>query len=76
LALKYHPDKFSGASDQERTQAESQFREVAEAYEILSNSEKRAAYDRGDDLMEQPQGFNPFQGAHFTFSQGGFQFNF
>ena len=41
LAVKYHPDKNPGDS-----QAEARFREVAEAYDIISDPEKRSAYDR------------------------------
>jgi molecular chaperone DnaJ len=41
LALKYHPDKNPGDKA-----AESSFKEAAEAYAVLSDSEKRARYDR------------------------------
>ncbi len=41
LALKYHPDK-----NPDDKAAEDKFKEAAEAYEILSNSEKKARYDR------------------------------
>jgi molecular chaperone DnaJ len=41
LALKYHPDK-----NPDDASAEEKFKEAAEAYEILSNSEKRSKYDR------------------------------
>lgn len=41
LALKYHPDKNPGDSA-----AEEKFKEAAEAYEILSDGDKRARYDR------------------------------
>jgi molecular chaperone DnaJ len=41
LALKYHPDKNPGDAS-----AEEKFKEAAEAYEVLSNPEKKAQYDR------------------------------
>ena len=41
VAIKYHPDKNPGDAD-----AEEKFKEAAEAYEVLSNSEKRQRYDR------------------------------
>ena len=41
LAIKYHPDKNPGDSE-----AEEKFKEAAEAYEILSDDEKRSRYDR------------------------------
>jgi tetratricopeptide (TPR) repeat protein len=79
-ALKYHPDKQVGLTAEEQQNAENMFKDVAEAYEILSNAEKRQRYDNGEDLMEQQQGFNPFQGGGFPFPFGGqggnFQFHF
>jgi len=41
LAIKYHPDK-----NPDDAAAEEKFKEIGEAYEILSNEDKRAAYDR------------------------------
>ena len=41
LAIKYHPDKNRG-----NTQAEDKFKEATEAYEILSDAEKRSQYDQ------------------------------
>ena len=41
MAMKYHPDKNPG-----NKQAEEKFKEAAEAYSILSDSQKRAQYDQ------------------------------
>jgi molecular chaperone DnaJ len=41
LAMKYHPDRNEGCTD-----AEAKFKEINEAYAILADAEKRAAYDR------------------------------
>ncbi|MDO5509565.1 MAG: DnaJ C-terminal domain-containing protein [Weeksellaceae bacterium] len=41
IALKYHPDK-----NPDNREAEEKFKEAAEAYEVLSNAEKRARYDQ------------------------------
>ncbi|WP_310645229.1 molecular chaperone DnaJ [Limnohabitans sp.] len=43
LAMKYHPDRNQGEKAKE---AEAQFKEVKEAYEMLSDAQKRAAYDQ------------------------------
>lgn len=53
LALKYHPDRNPGDH-----KAEEKFKELSRAYEILSDSEKRAAYDRyGIDGLNSGSGF-------------------
>ncbi|NDU91190.1 MAG: DnaJ domain-containing protein, partial [Ferrovum sp.] len=41
LAMKYHPDR-----NPDNAKAEAQFKEAKEAYEILSDADKRAAFDR------------------------------
>ena len=43
MAIKYHPDKNPGDSKQV---AEENFKKVSEAYEVISNKEKRETYDR------------------------------
>lgn len=64
LAIKYHPDKNPGDKA-----AEEKFKEAAEAYDVLSNDEKRQKYDRFGHNMG-PQGF-PGGGGGF-YSSGGF----
>ena len=52
-AIKYHPDK-----NPDNKEAESKFKQAAEAYEILGNSEKRAKYDQfGHAAFEGAGGF-------------------
>jgi DnaJ family protein C protein 7 len=47
MALKHHPDKQAGKSEEEKAQAEALFKGVGEAYEILSDPEKKTRYDEG-----------------------------
>ena len=62
-AIQYHPDKNPGDKE-----AEEKFKEAAEAYDVLSNPDKRAKYDQfGHDMG--PQGF---PGGAGGFNAGGF----
>lgn len=45
LCLEYHPDRQQGKSDEEKKKAEEMFKDIAEAYSVLSDEEKRAQYD-------------------------------
>lgn len=54
LALQWHPDK----NPDNRAEAEERFKEIGEAYQILSDAERRAQYDRfGHAAFEQGGGF-------------------
>lgn len=46
LALIHHPDKHSAAAQNERMEQQEIFKKVHNAYEVLSNPQKRADYDR------------------------------
>ncbi len=68
LARKYHPDVSKEAN------AEAQFKDLGEAYEVLKDPEKRAAYDQLGANWQAGQDFNapPGWDAGFEFSGGGF----
>src|SRR5437763_12191919 len=57
LARQYHPDRNSGDK-----KAEERFKEISQAYDVLSDAEKRKAYDRGTGPFGgfgAPGGFDP-----------------
>ena len=64
LAMKYHPDRNPGDKE-----AEESFKEAKEAYEVLSDEQKRAIYDQhghdGIDAARQGGGASGFGGADF-----------
>jgi molecular chaperone DnaJ len=66
LAKKYHPDKNKGNKD-----AETRFKEISEAYAVLSDSDKRSQYDRLGREAFGPGGANPFAGFDFSQFMGG-----
>jgi molecular chaperone DnaJ len=73
LAHTFHPDKNPGNSE-----AESKFKEINNAYEVLGDQKKRNNYDRFgqnyDKVNQAGQGFD-FGGVQFNFNQGGAPFD-
>jgi len=73
-ALKWHPDKNANNKDE----AETKFKEINEAYQILSDTQKRQAYDQFGHAAFDPAsgmggGGNPFGGG---FGQGPFTYTY
>lgn len=66
LAMKYHPDRNQGDAAKE---AEAKFKEVKEAYEILCDGQKRAAYDQYGHAGVDPN----MGGGGFSGGFGGFE---
>ena len=57
LAIKWHPDK----NPDNKEEAENKFKEISEAYSVLSDPEKRKEYDlKGNDINFQGFDFNDF----------------
>lgn len=57
LALKFHPDRHASKTEEERAKAEASFKDIGEAYAILSDPQKRQRYDSGVDLEDLESDF-------------------
>lgn len=68
-SMQHHPDRTGGD--------DSKFKEINEAYQVLSNKEKRQMYDQFGTADPQQAGFNPNnmggQSFHFNMGQGGME---
>lgn len=70
LAMKHHPDK--GGADG----SEAKFKEINEAYQVLSDPQKKSMYDQFGTVDGSPfGGGGGFNGSDFGFGQGGFDFS-
>ena len=68
LAHQYHPDKANGD--------EKKFKEINEAYQVLSDKTKRAQYDRFGSVSDMPGGFGGHGAPDFSNFPGGFRVDF
>ena len=67
LAKKYHPD-----SNQGNESATKKFKEISEAYDVLKDDQKRAAYDRYGSAAFNQGGFGSRNAQGGGFQEGGF----
>ncbi|EME40081.1 hypothetical protein DOTSEDRAFT_74817 [Dothistroma septosporum NZE10] len=70
LTIQHHPDKAAknGVGPEE---AQKKMSAINEAYEVLSDPELKARFDRGDDPNDPQSGQQPFQGSPFGHGPGG-----
>ncbi|XP_056436104.1 dnaJ homolog subfamily C member 7 [Gadus chalcogrammus] len=77
-ALMHHPDRHSGASIEMQKEEEKKFKEVGEAFTVLSDPKKKARYDSGQDLEEEGVNMGDFDANNifkaFFGGPGGFSF--
>lgn len=87
-ALVHHPDRHSNSSDAEKKDNEKKFKDLGEAYSVLSDKSKRMRYDSGQDSQTCGGDFGHFDptdifasffaggGANFANMGGGQSFSF
>ncbi|RWS24712.1 dnaJ subfamily C member 7-like protein, partial [Leptotrombidium deliense] len=81
-AMVHHPDRHSSATEEVKREQEKKFKELGEAYSVLTDSKKRSRYDNGLDIDGSGADFDPsmfssfFSGtvptATFTFGTNSF----
>ena len=73
LSMQWHPDRWANGTDEEKKKAEDKFKEIAEAYEVLSDPQKRAQYDNPNSGFEFQGGIDPMDiFMHMHDMHGGF----
>lgn len=72
LAMKWHPDKWTKSTEAEQQTAEKNFKEVGEAYAVLSDDQKRARYDQFGHAGMSGSGAGYGGGGSYDFGGAGF----
>ncbi|TNN85992.1 DnaJ subfamily C member 7 [Liparis tanakae] len=77
-ALLHHPDRHSGATPELQKEEEKKFKEVGEAFSVLSDPKKKSRYDSGQDLEEEGMNMGDFDANNIfkSFFGGPAGFNF
>lgn len=65
LALKWHPDRHANESEDKKKEAEEKFKEIAEAYSVLSDPDKKLQYDRFGSIDGMPNIDSGMEGFGF-----------
>eukprot|EP01060_Flectonema_neradi_P012345 TRINITY_DN19194_c0_g3_i1.p1 TRINITY_DN19194_c0_g3~~TRINITY_DN19194_c0_g3_i1.p1 ORF type:complete len:534 (+),score=133.51 TRINITY_DN19194_c0_g3_i1:98-1603(+) len=84
LAMKHHPDKVDVETEEEREKVNETFRDISNAYQVLSNEDLRRRYDAGEDIDDTSGGqqqqhhhhHHGFNNFNFGGGGGGFHFKF
>lgn len=81
--MTHHPDRHTNATESERKEHEKKFKDVGEAYAVLSDPKRRSRYDNGIDAEKGSNNFDPndifhaFTSAHSNnFFHGTFHYDF
>lgn len=70
LSLKWHPDKHANDPEDKKKEAEEKFKEISEAYDVLSDDTKRQQWEMEKQFGNGGFGFNPFGGfGHNPFAR-------
>jgi DnaJ-class molecular chaperone len=74
--LIHHPDRHANATDEEKKEEEKKFKEVGEAYSILSDPVKKTRYDSGQDIEDNEMPGKCYKKTKIQYSFFNLKFHF